>query len=620
MSDSSEESDHIGYLAEGAEHDEPEEAGSVESGSDQAHMDLLDLEAEDADSDSDGESSGSAVSDAENREPHVFFPQFMRLPIELRHHIWEFFCPDLTAKSRLYGLQVGLSGRGPRQRMILQEGPFLEQQTRPARAVLAVHHESRQLALKAFPDTLSLQRSAIFRFNAKLDVIFLGPEDSVFRVLDENPSVTGVGEPIRQLAVEYDDSDYFSGRCRRLFNFFPNLRTVYHATMDVDHSPANLRWCVSGLVNCYSVTTFEEEPGLGEDATHVFCWPDLENNRSFAHDEIPLKELEWYEDVTDADFGERIVWPMILFPFASSSRRFEALRTWDGKPPYPWDYHSDTDDESGESDEYESEGIDDSYISENDPADLSDDLVVLDDDDSDEEDSSVRSGSQSPRVEAGMIDLTGDDDHEGVANFSSPEQSSATLRGPDESEAESDQPATHRSRLKRRRGRVVESDSEDDDDSEDDVPRKRTRIERGRNPIVLSSDDEEEEEGRETHANRQTRAVLSEDEEEEGDEDDDEESEEVEDDESEGSAPRARPLSLAEKLQLHREEVPIPPSDDGDSEVEEMAGDDYDARDYADFQDDEEGNEIDQSDGDDGNGNGFLTGDGEGDEDDDGYY
>jgi hypothetical protein len=161
-----------------------------------------------------------------------------------------------------------------------------------------------------------------------------------------------------------------------------------------------------------------------------------------------------------------------------------------------------------------------------------------------------------------------------------------------------------------RRARAVFS--EDDEDDEDDK--------------------DEEEERRKIPAHRRARAVISEDDDDEGDSDTGEAQDDGagggtdwsgisssdEEEEPAGGAAIAKPLSLAEKLQLHRDKVPIPPSDDGNSDIEDMAGDDYDALDYADFQDDEEGNEIPQE-GDDSVEGGLIMDDEDGEEGDYGY-
>ncbi|KAK4034948.1 hypothetical protein C8A01DRAFT_48778 [Parachaetomium inaequale] len=616
MSDS-EESDHIGYLVAQSGDDEPGSEGpgsddDMESGSGSESPPesngFFDLEAADSDDERSGPDESDADQDHDGIEPYsedYFFPQFKRLPFELRHRIWEFFCPDLIAKSHVFWFQAnydyGFSS------VTIGEGPFLEQQTRPARAMLALHRETRELALKAFPDTLVFGSHGFVRFDSERDVVVLGSTETVMMNMEEMPPLPGFGEHIRHLAVDLGALDGLGDRSSAMFGAFENLETAYYLTHPTNHKPQHLRWCVSDLAKHYSVTTFEEQPGVGEDGQHLYCWPDIENPRAFAEADLPLGglagDLQNREDLVVIDFKEVTfngapIWPMVHFLWESGLRRFDDLRTWDGQGAIEWESSDEEDDE--EPDEYESEGIDDSVINDDSLSSEDEHLIVLDDDDHSSQ--GEEAGEEGSGLD-GAINLTGDDD-ENIARFSSPEQSSATLQGSDESAHESDRPAARPSRLKRPRGRVVESDS--DDDSEDGGPRKRARTDTRSRPIVLSSDDEEDEQQK-MRANRRARAVISEDE-------DDEDSEngngntgdvqdgradwssisssEEEDEESDGGAAVAKPLSLAEKLQLHRERNPTPPSDDEDSEVEERAGDDYDARDYADFQDDEEANEV----------------------------
>ncbi|KAG7284618.1 hypothetical protein NEMBOFW57_009223 [Staphylotrichum longicolle] len=622
MSDS-EESDSFGYLVEHTAHDEldesDEEANGEGSSSDSdvdAHRNgLFDLEAADSDDDrSSVDGNGVGHDESDSWDDDHYFPQFKRLPFELRHQIWEWFCPDLTAKSRVYWFHaLWTRRRSGRYDMVVGEGPLLEQQTRPARAMLAVHQESRQLALKAFPDTLSFDNHGILRFNAARDVVFLDSTETMMLVLEALPTIPGFSEHIRNLALEPPVLTDLESRASDVFGGFENLKTVYYSIYPNEHKPQQVQWCTSDKVNRYSVATFEEQPGLGEDGQHLFCWPDVENHRHFADAEVPLDALadDMRADaihLKGASFGGAPIWPIALFLW-DSHHRFDKLLEWDGEQEL--DGWSSDEEDDGEPDEYESEGIDDSDISDHSlQSDPNDDLVVLDDDESEragetsDDGSSAASGSSRPGNQAGAIDLTGDDGEQ-IAEFSSPEQSSATLRGSDESAEESDLPVPRTARLKRSRARVVEPDSEDD--SDDALPRKRARTDRRQNPIILSSDDEEDER-RKMRANRRARAVMLEDEDDEEGEEDNETNNHANKSQDGGTdwsgistsdAERvdseeeaSKPLSLAEKLQLHRQRNPIPDSDDEDSDIEEMGDDDYDARNYADFQDDEEGNEV----------------------------
>ncbi|KAH6845837.1 hypothetical protein B0I37DRAFT_193027 [Chaetomium sp. MPI-CAGE-AT-0009] len=655
MSDSG-DSDHIGYLAAQPSDDDSElEKSSNDDDDDELDSDsasdgpsgFFDLDAADSDDDPSGSSESGTDQDHDELDNH-FFPQFKRLPFELRYCIWEFFCPDLLGEPRVLWFNLNQHHRRDGSKgLVPVEGPFLDQQTRPARAMLAVHRESRQLIQEVFPHTLSFGSNSIVWFNANRDIVQLrsGHRSTVLD-LDATPQLPGFGEHIRHLAVDPVNMFPMEGRSPGPSKTFANLRAVYYVTAPPDHKREHLRWCFSDLANRYVINTFEEQPGLGEDGQHVYCWPNIGDSNAADERNVPLRGL--VDDllkaglpagIKGANFNGAPIWPLVTF-------------LWDAREGSTGESSGSEHSDEEEPNEYESEGIDDSII--DDYSESSDDEQIVappvDGDDSDESEqnedgSSLVSGSPRPGayVQNGTIDLTGDDD-EDMARFSSPEPSSETLRASDDSthESDSDQPAVRTSRLKRPRARVVESDSEDD--SEDGGPRKRTRIDNRRNPIVLSSDDEED--GRPViRANRRARAVISEDEDEddeddeddEGDEDDERghsnaggvrargntppgvsssDEEDEEDEESDGGAAVGKSLSLAEKLRLHRENNPIPPSEDEDSEGEGMGGDDYDARDYADFQDDEEGDEI-AEDGDEDDQYGLLEDEFDGE--DDGY-
>ncbi|GAB1318320.1 2EXR domain-containing protein [Madurella fahalii] len=617
MSDISGESDHMGYLFEESGHDE-----SSETNQDNAYNGsrVLDLEAADSgdessSADGNGPNDDASFSWPKSRELH-FFPQFKRFPIEIRQRIWEFFCPDLVATSRVLWLHCMPKGSSRvKHKAQVSEGPVLEQQTRPVRTILAVHGESRRLALKVFPDVLSI-RNGVLRFNASRDVIFLDPIDTIFREFQVMPEIPGFTELIHHLAVNpavFWVLDARESQAPPAFASFKSLKNLYYLLDSVDHRSEHLGWCASNLVRQYEVVTFEEQPGLAENSQYLYCWPDVGKYRAFAEKYIPVgvltRDLQTLPTGAEGILPDGVeVWPMVMFlKFDAELDWSELCPGWDSEEgahvargsPEEVDEDEDSEDEP---DEYESEGIDDSEISE-DSSDRDSDLAVLDEDE----------------FRTTHLVLDG---NENQTRFSSPDQSSSAAREPGGSE--SDQPTPYRSRVKRLRSRVVESDSEYD--SEGTVPRKRTRTQSRRNRIALSEDDDEDEvkdEGEEKpkiRAIRRVRAVLSEDKEEEdddvghGDDDDGEGdgdndgaepqmhdvgaawsgfSSSAEDEEYAGrSTPLARPLSLAEKLQLHREEVQIVESDDGNSDIEEIASDEYDARDYATFQDDEEGIEI----------------------------
>ncbi|KAI6086622.1 hypothetical protein F4821DRAFT_238174 [Hypoxylon rubiginosum] len=100
------------------------------------------------------------------------FPQFCRLPIELRRMIWQHFCPDLSRKTaRIIDLE--LIRTAPITHTIF-EGAGVADQTQALRAVLATHRESRYMALEFFPDTYWIREGrGLLRINEDRDKLIL---------------------------------------------------------------------------------------------------------------------------------------------------------------------------------------------------------------------------------------------------------------------------------------------------------------------------------------------------------------------------------------------------------------------------------------------------------------
>ncbi|KAK1782283.1 hypothetical protein QBC45DRAFT_368634 [Copromyces sp. CBS 386.78] len=648
------------------------------------------------------------------RNDHQSFPKFARLPYELRQRVWEMFCPDLTAKSRVYEFQIIITYPTARYTLPCDawENHILEQQTAPVRVMSAVHRESREHVLKKLPDVLTFRKGRnMVRWNRENDIVML-----CGRALPPFPQIPGFSDQIRNLALDVEFKRYLDyihetmplpepekpSLGQTLGTFCPNMNRAFVVSDDCDCSVALLRWCAAKDGHHYFVRTEEEEPGVGEDADYVYCWPSTKS-RKFVPDSFmpwtlgnqswrsPESARRWLEE------GDNDLQPLIRFSFDSGLRRFEKLvkkvKKHGDNPAYSTLSETESDDEHEheEPDEYESSGIDDSEISEDEEGGSrsEDDLVVVaDDTDHEEEDSSDEGGpthaGHSDQSHDGPIEIIDDSDDESLSGSNThhhqPGPSDAarfsSIEPSDSSTMDEESSSPHRARPSRsagsRRKRVLEWDS-DEEEEHDGPPRKAARIgnesrRRGRATVVLSddedeemeyesiekqrespqsasgggspgeavviSDDDEDEEEEEVARRRLKRKAMhrprmvpdedEEDEEEEEeeekvpmprkirsrrglrppasntDDDEDEESESStsdsddssEDDDDAAEAP-TKPLTLAEKLELHRRDNPIPDSDDdSDNDDGSVSGDDYDARNYADFQDDEEGNEI----------------------------
>ncbi|KAH8902018.1 hypothetical protein BR93DRAFT_382463 [Coniochaeta sp. PMI_546] len=439
------------------------------------------------------------------------FPQFMRLPPELRHHIWSLFCPDLVARSRVFEFIIADSPT--RKHEYLEEGHFLQQQTAAVRAVLATHHESRALALRTLPDILPLRGGdSVIRFNKDQDVVYLNTSHGA-----KLPKVTL--EQVNYLAVRSDAWPFASAdspnetkkadnRIRTFLQSFPNLKAVYLHVDACDCDPANLPWLKADKLNSYHFQTYEEEPGLGEDLDFIYCWPDP------ASDAVPLAEYEIssppdHANEDDSDSGSDDesaglrsipLFPLLQFEFEDAVELFNRTMEWrrfGGDLDWGWGTSSNS---GSETDEYESEGIDDEEldVGSQESSEEEDDLAVLlpSENDSDEggvgsvHDPSLLSDRNTAETEDRLSHEPSQSEFP-FATFSSPEAglgSSSTLEGSERESSSSEESPVHIvNRLKRR---TVASDVDDDSDegpvTQAGRPSKRAR--------VIMSDSEEDDE------------------------------------------------------------------------------------------------------------------------------
>ncbi|KZL84345.1 hypothetical protein CI238_11686 [Colletotrichum incanum] len=611
MPDSSDESgpEGVGLMQNDAS--DSESSGS-DSGSENGTngIGFLDVEAsESGDSDSDNSSDQdsddeSILGGSRRRAPRAFFPEFRRLPIELRHRIWQFFCPDLALKPRVISFQMVCS---PKQDSIW-ESATLENQIAAANAMLAVHRESRELALKAFPDTLAIREGRrIVRFHKQRDVVHLNGQKKSW---EHNINVPGFSKNVVNLALDTSELD---PREMRLFLAFPNLKNVFDFTWHSDrHIPHRLRWCASDKVHRYEIEQLQKNVHSGEDLHFIYCWPNVEEHREFAQKQAGLTELceaamteiteireedpEFMDDNDVARLGEIDYWKITCFGWDAADR-FEAFLAKhgvaDGDMPATDgsddddDGGSDDSDDSSDQNEYESDGIDDATIDGESGDEDEDDLLIDtrqqtdDDDDEEEEGGASGSGGFSPLMDEDggmMIDGPGP-----MAHFSRPEPESGDDRprvgsrrarqiASSSSDEEADENEVERpARGANRRGPMVLSD--DEDGYEDDDKPSQGTSRRGR--VVLSDDEDDEEEATKPArpSGRRARVLPSDDE----DEDEDEGGADVsiverksgsDDDEQ---ANTKKPLSLAEKLARNRRENPV--SDEEESEEDESSED-----------------------------------------------
>lgn len=313
--------------------DDDDESGSHEEGSDRedhsdgdeeeeysehdGRFDLIDDMAadsseEESEEDDGGEDDSEDSSDSDDdkngtrrilfqdkrrsRKRSQFIPQFSLLPLELQQLIWKQFCPDLSEKARFYEFQivghlVPQNGIPPE----IWETVQLEQQTKAARTVLAIHHQSRKFALRYLPDELALRGGCgSVRFHSQRDVVFI---DRVASAMSRHfppwpmPVIPGVTDRIRNIAFE--KGLFFLTGDPMLQSFtcaFPNLQHAFFLAKYNHCEARNLLWCADPSANHYTLTSEEEaeiQHGRRGHETKNFVeyrwvWPNVEKRAAEA--------------------------------------------------------------------------------------------------------------------------------------------------------------------------------------------------------------------------------------------------------------------------------------------------------------------------------------------------
>ncbi|KAG5931835.1 hypothetical protein E4U60_005743 [Claviceps pazoutovae] len=183
------------------------------------------------------------------------FPRFMQLPPELRHQIWHFYCPDLSVKARVLGFTFQESepppdGSDDYDTDFLTTSFTLASQTKSLRAMLSTHRESRSIAVRIFPDELALDvgsRRAVVRFRKETDVVFLW--------LDVNYIPPNFATQVQNLAIDavqenYEENTYYDETLWPVVpavkGILPNLKRLYSLWPVVVCGTKTLgNWCVT---------------------------------------------------------------------------------------------------------------------------------------------------------------------------------------------------------------------------------------------------------------------------------------------------------------------------------------------------------------------------------------
>ncbi|UNI15555.1 hypothetical protein JDV02_002079 [Purpureocillium takamizusanense] len=568
------------------------ESDDDESGSESESNPLIDDEALDSSDDDEVSSSSSGDDEPERGTRPSSFTRFMDLPPELRTQVWRQFCPDLDGRPRVLQFEMGPGGDRKNERHLLRDAWDLDtprgiwtvkewitlaEQTESLRRLMAVHQESRSLGLKAFPDTLTMDSGtadfdARVAFNPRKDIVAVDHFRRESYGSGEKTLMPGFGDIVVNMAVPRWNDYLDRGAVQQVkwtFDHMPNIQRLYISADDEQFKhDRHVRWCASDYVHRYRVETHEKEPGFGEDLVSLFCWPDVDNHPDFAKYQLPARHMRSRPKQIGRIVEERgvEVLPMVIFEFDDAIRRFEQLFStkdlpYDATPSASDDSDDEEDDEDTDSediDEYESEGIDDEPIEEFDESGEGESSV---DEDSDaagarfsSPEGSIGDAPAMERLSRRAVVLDSDDEDEPKQGLPNRQRKrKIATDSDDEDDAVADGPQAKRART----GSAPAADP--DMDSDDAPPTKRG----GARAHVVAESDSETDDG--AGAKLEPNGVT-----ESSDEDTDGSSQEGDQEDEE-----PRRLTLAERLQRHREAHPIPVSDsEPDSSNEEQDEDD----------------------------------------------
>ncbi|KAI0912722.1 hypothetical protein F4823DRAFT_580147 [Ustulina deusta] len=560
----------------------PTEQDSGESETDQGDG-FFDLEADESDGHDESEDNEDDEDeyDHSNDGRHFSFPQFSRLPPELRAMIWEAVDPHLKSQGRVLDFYVIEAD--------LWESATLSQQTAPARALLAATKESRCIALQHHPDAIQLRggRGEV-RFDSSNDIILLHCSHQI-----EDVRIIGRWcDKIKYLAFSHDrivqsDPIEFFSALDSLPQVCRNLKAVFCSFDGCLLGDRKLEWSVSECPNQFYIEASEGFKAL-------YCWPDTERANFFdgyaqqlpdmptISSRIPLLAMAQYTFNTGLALYHRV------------KRRYERSIRREAGSASPLESSDGESFYESESDDYALDGF--VVDSSSEGSEESSNHEDLSDEDRDEDNARF---DQDPDVFNGFSPLQEElSDNEATKNLpnativgydlesgethlsdaaSSEEQPriiaqtsrrkrhivSSDDAGNDEDGDEESTVKTH-SRVKKR-ARVVLSDSEDDEDGSRNSARSQeegsSRLQR-RAPAVLS-DSEDEEDERNNH-NEGHRPLGY-----KPDEDEDEDDEDEDDDESEEGRPASGPVSLLARLRQFRSDVPVSPEGESSNSAEE---------------------------------------------------
>ncbi|CAJ2510082.1 Uu.00g059820.m01.CDS01 [Anthostomella pinea] len=251
--------------------------------------------------------------------------QFSSLSTELCLHIWSFVAPEVHhgRAAQVFALQLIIPNATETQAWGADVPPYhvrpghvLKDQTAGLRTMLAVHRESRDEALRFFPDTLAVdEKGGIVRYNSEHDMVFLdGKFNAHWMERSWDYHLAGFTDSIQHLGLGPDLLKFLTffvwdlskpvnpiWYLMRFLRPFNALDVVYYAIEESRHATHHaLRWPAPDKMHRHLQVFSKAAVKPAEPSSVMYCWPDLIENEYYARNEGTF--FEGGEDGID-EFG-----------------------------------------------------------------------------------------------------------------------------------------------------------------------------------------------------------------------------------------------------------------------------------------------------------------------------
>ncbi|KAM5383823.1 hypothetical protein ACJZ2D_001812 [Fusarium nematophilum] len=210
---------------------------------------------------------------------NLSFPQFKRLPRELRIRIWELFCPQLGTEPQALEFNFQVDPVHPSY-LSPRQNPHMRHSTKNVRRVLAVHRESRAIAEQALPSALRFRssrkpmREALVRFRPERDIVFIADIERLGNLQYPRPRqkqplrASDFANHVQNVGFLSDNIQKEDNRFIFLLQCLAQLKRVYYVSaVKTPHGTSAPGWSWFSTESCYQKRLY-----FGFETT-VYCWP-----------------------------------------------------------------------------------------------------------------------------------------------------------------------------------------------------------------------------------------------------------------------------------------------------------------------------------------------------------